>query len=428
MNFSAEIIAVGTELLLGNITNSDAKEISEALSGLGINVYFHTVVGDNPQRLKSAVEIAKSRADIIITTGGLGPTFDDLTKQTVAECFGKALVFHEEEADRIRGYFRGLDRQMTDNNLAQAYLPENCTILVNSCGTAPGCAFESGGKHVIMLPGPPRECGAMLHSGAVPYLRNLSDSEIVSHNIRIFGMGESAVEDKLRPLMTALDNPTLAPYAKTGEVSLRVTAKAKTHEEADRMMKPVIAQVSKTLGDYIYGIDVDSLEEAVLQLLIKKKLTLAAAESCTGGLFSKRITDIPGASQAFIGSVVSYAIEAKTSVLGVSPDLITQFGAVSRETAQAMANGALKLLKADLAVGITGVAGPGSDEKGNAVGTVFVALASAEKTFCRALQLGNDRDRVRITAAHHAFDMLRRYLTGAAIGDMEHFSAFHRLK
>jgi nicotinamide-nucleotide amidase len=429
MNYTAEIIAVGTDLLLGNIVNSDAKDISEALAALGINVYFHTVVGDNPQRLKCAVEIAKSRSDIIITTGGLGPTFDDLTKQTVAECFGKKLIYLEEEANRIKNYFKGLNNvKMTDNNLAQAYLPEGCTVLKNSCGTAPGCAFESEGKHVIMLPGPPRECGAMLHSGAVPYLRKLSDSEIVSHNISIFGMGESAVEDKLRPLMTSLDNPTLAPYAKTGEVSLRVTAKAKSREEADRMMLPVIEQVKEILGDYIYGVDVNSLEEAVLQLLLEKRQTLAAAESCTGGLFSKRITDIPGASQAFLGGVVSYSSDVKISVLGVSENLISKQGAVSDETARAMAKGVRELLKADLAVGITGVAGHGRDDKGNTVGTVFVALASAEKTFCRALRLGSDRDRIRVTAAHHAFDMLRRYLTGAAIGDMEQFSAFYRLK
>ncbi len=379
--------------------------------------------------MKSAVEIAKTRADILITTGGLGPTFDDLTKQTVAACFGKKLVFHEEEAERIRGYFRKLSNlNMTENNLAQAYLPEGCTVLKNTCGTAPGCAFEAEGKHVIMLPGPPRECSAMLHLSAVSYLKKLSDAEIVSHSIRIFGMGESAVEDLLRPLMTSLENPTLAPYAKTGEVSLRVTAKAKTRKEAEAMMQPVIVQVKETLGDYVYGIDVESLEDAVLKLLTEKALTLSAAESCTGGLFSKRITDIPGASRVFSGSVVSYSSDVKSALLKVPPEVIRQLGAVSRETAEAMAKGARALFGTDLSVGITGVAGPGPDENGNAAGTVFVALSTPEKTFCRALSLGSDRDRVRTTAAHHAFDLLRRYMTGIPIADMEHFTAFHRQK
>lgn len=416
MKHTAEIICVGTELLLGNIVNTDAQEISEALSELGINVYFHTVVGDNPQRLKSAVEIAKTRADIIITTGGLGPTYDDLTKQTLAECFGKKLIFHEKEAERIRSFFRGLGNMaMTENNLAQAYFPEDCIILENPVGTAPGCAFESGGMHVIMLPGPPNECRTMLRSGAVPYLKKLSDSEIISHNINIFGLGESAVEDMLRPLMLSLENPTLAPYAKTGEVSLRLTAKAKTRAEAEELMQPILAKVKDILGDYVYDVDSAGMEDTVFRLMKEKRLTLSAAESCTGGLFSKRITDIPGASQIFTGSVVSYSNPVKTGLLGVPAELLADKGAVSPETALAMAEGSRKLLHSDLAVGITGVAGPGPDEDGNNPGTVFVALSSEKGAFCRKLNLGTERNRVRTLAVHHAFDMIRRHLTGLSV-------------
>jgi nicotinamide-nucleotide amidase len=416
MNYTAEIICVGTELLLGNTVNADARDISEALSELGINVYFHTVVGDNPQRLKSAVEIAKTRADIIITTGGLGPTYDDLTKQTLADCFGKKLVFHEKEARRIRDFFRRLDNMaMTENNLAQAYFPEGSIIFENSIGTAPGCAFDSGGKHVIMLPGPPGECKAMLRSGAIPYLKKLSDSEILSHNINIFGLGESAVEDMLRPLMISLENPTLAPYAKTGEVSLRLTAKAKNRDEAEELMKPVLEKVKDILGDYIYDVDSAGLENTVLRLMQERNLTLSAAESCTGGLLSKRITDIPGASNVFLGSIVSYSNPVKTGLLGVPAALIAERGAVSSETAVAMAEGARELLNTDLAVGITGVAGPGPDEQGNNAGTVFVALSGEKDTCFRSLKLGTDRNRVRIMAVHHAFDMIRRYLTGLSV-------------
>ncbi|NLB28883.1 MAG: CinA family nicotinamide mononucleotide deamidase-related protein, partial [Clostridiales bacterium] len=269
MSHVAEIIAVGTELLLGNTVNTDARDVSIALSRLGINVYFHTVVGDNPERVKQAVAVAKSRADIIITTGGLGPTYDDLTKQTVAEAFGKKLIFHEDEAEKIRTFFANRlgASAMTENNLRQAFFPEGCVIFDNGSGTAPGCAFESEGKHVLMLPGPPHECRAMIETGLVPYLKKLSGDEIFSKNIHIYGMGESSVEAKLADIMEKSENPTLAPYAKEGEVILRVTARAKTRSEAESMMEPMIARVYDTLGDVIYGIDTESLEKTVVDLL-----------------------------------------------------------------------------------------------------------------------------------------------------------------
>lgn len=417
MNHVAEIVSVGTELLLGNTTNTDARDISIMLSEIGINVYYHTVVGDNPTRLKAAVDIAKSRADIIITTGGLGPTFDDLTKQTLAEAFGVKLIFSEEEAERIRSYFerRLHNIEMTENNLQQAYLPENCTVFHNEWGTAPGCAFVADNTTVIMLPGPPRECVSMFKYCAVPYLKAMSDSEIRSHNIRIFGMGESSVEDKLRPMMLRMENPTLAPYAKEGEVMLRVTAKAETKDEADRLMEPAIEEVQRILGDVIYGIDVDSLEKTVIDLLLERDLTVAAAESCTGGMLAKRLTDIPGASGAFMGGGVTYSNNAKYELADVDPEFLAENGPYNRETALMMAEGIKNRLDADIGIGITGLAGPGSDETDLIPGTAFVALSTPDGSCCRSLQLGDGRERIRIMATNHALDMVRRYLTGLPI-------------
>ena len=414
MAHTAEIIAVGTELLLGNTANTDAQDVSLALSELGINVFFHTVVGDNPERLKQALEIAKGRADIIITTGGLGPTFDDLTKQTLAEAFGKKLVFDENVAQQIRDFFKKRlnNAEMTENNLQQAYFPEGCELFENGVGTAPGCAFESGGKHVLMLPGPPRECRAMLKDCAAPYLKRLSESEICSHNIHIFGMGESAVEARLREMMENLRNPTLAPYAKDSEVMLRLTAKAASKEEAEALMGPVLQKVRQVLGDIIYGVDTGSLENTAAGLLIGRGMTLAAAESCSGGLFSKRLTDIPGASKFFMGGVVAYTEEAKTSLLGIDPELIKSYGTVSREVAFAMADGVRQRLGADIGVGITGIAGPEGDGSGQEPGTVFAALVTADKSFCRDLRLFFERERIRYASASHALDMVRRFLTG----------------
>lgn len=411
----AEILSVGTELLLGNTVNTDARDISEYLSALGINVGWHTVVGDNPARLTDAVNIAKARADLIITTGGLGPTCDDLTKQVLAAAFGIELYFDETEAERIRSYFsRRSGRPMTENNLQQAWLPVGCTVFANLWGTAPGCAFEKDGVRVLMLPGPPRECRAMFENCAMPYLRALGEGEIVSHNLRIFGRGESEVEFPLRERMNTMHNPTLAPYAKEGEMFLRVTAKAATREEAERMMEPVIAELRESLGAVVYGVDATSLEAVVSDLLREKGLTLAAAESCTGGLLSKRMTDLPGASEVFRGGAVVYATDSKTSLLGVPAALIEEKGVVSREVALSLAENIRTTFVADFGIGITGLAGPDGDGV-HPVGTVFVALAAADDSFVREIHGGRDRDRIRTMAASHALDMLRRYMTGLPV-------------
>ena len=413
MSHTAELIAVGTELLLGSIVNSDAQMVSRELSALGINVFYHTVVGDNPQRLEAAVNIAKARADIIITTGGLGPTCDDLTKQTLARCFGKELVFDQRSMDRIVAYFdRMKGRKLTENNRQQAYLPEGCTIFDNDWGTAPGCAFEAEGTHVIMLPGPPSECTPMFRQWAVPYLKSLSEGAIVSRSLRLFGTGESMVESQLREKMNAMTNPTLAPYAKEGEVELRITAKADTEEQAAALIDPVEEELHARFGKLVYGTDVNSLEEVVLSLLKERGLTLSCAESCTGGLVAKRITDLPGASQVFRGGVVSYTNEVKAAVLGVPRELLDREGAVSAPVAKAMAEGVRKAAGSDLAVATTGVAGPDPDDRGNPVGLVFVALATEEGTFVKEQHLGGTRARVRTTAASCALNLARLWLQG----------------
>lgn len=414
MSHTVEILSVGTELLLGDIANTDAQMLSQGLSALGLNVYYHTVVGDNPQRAKEAVQLARKRADIIITTGGLGPTCDDLTKNVLAEAFGKELVFHEESAQRIRSYFERSKRPMTENNLQQAMLPEGCTVLTNDWGTAPGCAFEADGVHVIMLPGPPSECKPMFQYQAVPYLQKLSEGMIVSHTLKLFGIGESAMEAQLREQMNTMSNPTLAPYAKEGECELRVTAKANTDEEAQALLNPTVEQIKALFGAKVYGVDLGSLEEAVFLQLKERGLTIGTAESCTGGLMAKRLTDLPGSSQVFQGGVVTYTNQMKEQLLGVSKTLLEQYGAVSEPVAAAMAEGARQLLGCDIALSSTGVAGPDRDDRGNEVGTMFVAIATPEGTYVRALHLGDRpvRARLRTQTAHHAFDLARRYLSG----------------
>lgn len=416
MSHTAELIAVGTELLLGNIANTDAQMISEGLSQLGINVYYHTVVGDNPQRVRDAVEIARKRADILITTGGLGPTCDDLTKVAIAQAFGKELVFHEESAQRIRDRFAALGRPITENNYQQAMIPEGATVLPNDWGTAPGVAFEAEGTHVILLPGPPRECEMMFRHRAVPYLKALSDGVIVSRTIKTFGIGESAAEAKLRDLMNALHNPTLAPYAKPTGTELRITAHAQTEEEALSLIVPIEEQVKERLGDVVIGVDVSSLEEVCLALLKEKGLTVGTAESCTGGLIAKLLTDLPGSSAVFRGGVVSYCDGVKAGALGVPYDLLDQYGAVSAQVAEAMALGAREALGCDIALSATGVAGPDTDDRGNPVGLVYLGIAWAGGCHVAVYQGGKvERERIRRQSAQTALDLLRRHLTGVPL-------------
>ena len=413
--YNTEILSVGTELLLGHITNTDARDISEMLSKIGVNVRYHTVVGDNPQRLRDCVEIAKRRADIIITTGGLGPTCDDLTKQILAEAFGLRLVESTAERNSLYEYIRG-GKNFTPNNFSQALIPEGAEIFHNNWGTAPGCAFEKDGTIVLMFPGPPNECVPMFRTYGVPYLCRLSEEQIVSHSVRIFGLGESAVDQIFRDEMDRMSNPTMAPYAKECDCLLQITAKAKSEAEAEEMMAPVIAHVRERLGDLVYGMDIESVEEAVFPLLKERGLHFAAAESCTGGDIARRMTEIPGASSVFVGGCVTYTNEAKAKLLGIDPALIEANGAVSFPVAKEMAERVRALTGAEIGVGVTGLAGPDGDGV-HPVGTVFVSLAVEGQTWVKELRLGEKRTRsfIRRMAGNHIFDMMRRWLTGLPV-------------
>ena len=412
---NTEILSVGTELLLGHVTNTDARDLSEMLSRIGINVKYHTVVGDNPERLRDCVQIARQRADILITTGGLGPTCDDLTKQVLAEAFGLRLIQNEAELRGLYDYIHN-SSHYTANNLSQAMLPEGCTVFHNKWGTAPGCAFRAGGKIVLMFPGPPNECVPMFREYGIPYLRSLSDEQIVSHSVRIFGIGESAVDDIFAGEMNTMVNPTMAPYAKECDCLLQITAKAKSEAEAEAMIRPVAKHVKERLGDWVYGTDVECLEEAVLPLLLERNLTFAAAESCTAGELAKRFTDIPGASAAFVGGAVVYTNGAKARILGLDPDMIEEKGAVSIEVARALAENVRTLTGADIGIGVTGLAGPDGDGV-HEVGTVFVSMAVDGKTYVRSLHMGTKRTRsfIRRMSGNHAFDMMRRWLLGLEV-------------
>lgn len=411
MPHQAEILAVGTELLLGNITNTNAQFLSELLASAGIDVLYHTAVGDNPRRLRQAVEIARGRCDLLVFTGGLGPTYDDMTKETVAEAFGLALEYHPEVMEEIQRYFDNVfHRPMPACNRRQAMLPQGCTVLHNPVGTAPGCIFTADGVTAVLLPGVPHECRYLAEHALLPWLQGCSGGVIRSHDLRVFGLTEPRVQELLGDLMDRAENPSLAPYAKPGEVMLRLTAKGESPQDCQERMAPLFWEVRSRLEDCLYGVDVSSLEEVVITRLRQKGLTLSAAESCTGGLIAKRLTDVAGASAAFLGGVVSYTNGVKAGVLGVPRDLLDRYGAVSAPVARAMAEGVRRVTGSDLSVSVTGLAGPDGDDRGNPVGTVYLGLSLPGETLVRRLALGGDRSRIRLLAASNALDMIRRHL------------------
>lgn len=407
----AEIISVGTELLLGKTVNTDTTIVAQELSGIGIDLLYAATVGDNPERLKKAVVDALERSDLLITTGGLGPTGDDLTKETVAEAAGKKLVLHEASYQRLLSQFP--EGKMSENMVKQVYLPEGCDVLLNDNGTAPGCVFAtSEGKLVMMFPGPPSELEPMLKNYAIPYLCKGDEAVIASHNIHVYGRGEAPVAMMIEDLMEGT-NPTVAPYAKEGEMFVRVTAKAESMEKADEMCSPIIDEIKKRVGNFVYSVDIESLEELVVKELKENGMTLATAESCTGGWLAKRITDVAGSSEVFETGCVTYANKTKEKLLGVSHETLEKFGAVSEETAREMAEGAVRLAGSNLGIGITGIAGPdgGTDEK--PVGLIYIALSDGTNTFVTARKpFGRLKMREwhRYVAASHALDMVRRYI------------------
>lgn len=405
-----ELISVGTEILLGDILNTDAQYLSKELAKLGISVIHQSTVGDNRGRLLAQLDEAAKRSDIIILSGGLGPTPDDLTKEVCCEFFGKGMFLHEPTVEKIKEYFRSKGIEMAQNNLKQAMLPKDCVIFPNDNGTAPGMAIEKDGVHILVLPGPPRELKPMFQNCAVPYLMQFSDRIIVSHNIRTFGIGESSMAERVNDLFDA-QNPTVAPYAKDGEALLRVTAMAKTKEDAEGLCEPIIEEIKKRLDAYVYGVDYNCIEEAVVGMLKEHHLKIATAESCTGGLIAKRITDVPGASEVFECGIISYANGIKHKVLGVSEDDLNKYGAVSEPVAKQMAQGALKVSGADIAVSVTGIAGPDSDSTGKPVGLVYIGLADKENVWVREIRTSRrDRSYNRYVSASNALDMIRLYI------------------
>ncbi len=405
-----ELISVGTEILLGDILNTDAQFLSIELAKLGISVIHQSTVGDNRERLLEQLNEAAKRSDIIILSGGLGPTPDDLTKEVCCEFFGKEMLLHEPTVEKIKNYFSAKGMEMTQNNLKQAMFPKDSVIFPNNNGTAPGMAIEKDGVHILVLPGPPRELKPMFKDSALPYLMRFSDKIIVSHNIRTFGIGESAMAEKVNDLFDS-ENPTVAPYAKDGEALLRVTAMADTKDEAEELCKPVISEICSRLGDYVYGLDYSCIEEAVVKMLKSRNLKVATAESCTGGLIAKRITDISGSSQIFECGIVSYANEIKHKVLGVSADDLEKYGAVSEPVARQMAQGALRVSGADIAVSVTGIAGPESDSTNKPVGLIYIGLADKDNVWVKELRTSRkDRSYNRYVSASNAFNMIRLYL------------------
>lgn len=411
--FVAEILCVGTELLLGDIVNTNAAFLSERLASLGFAVYHHSVVGDNPDRLRDALSLSLSRSDLVITSGGLGPTKDDLTKETVAEYFGLPLEMHESSLADIRDYFARTGRVMSDNNKKQALMPRGATVFPNRHGTAPSLAVSDGGKTVIMLPGPPVELIPIFDEEVVPYLRAMSSSAIVSKNVNIFGMGESSVAQKLDALLCESLNPTVAPYCKEGEVRLRVTAKAESAAIASKMCDRVVGEILESeIGEYIYAIDAESMERVLVERLRKAGKTLSVAESCTGGLISKRITDIPGCSDVFVGGCVTYSNDVKQKLLGVKAETLASFGAVSSQTAIEMARGVRERTGSDIGISASGIAGPGGGSEEKPVGTVFLGISTEKGEAFRALSLSPRRNReyIRIVSATNAYDMVLKAL------------------
>lgn len=405
----AELICVGTELLMGQILNTNAQFIAKELAPRGIDMYHQIVVGDNPQRLTEVVRTALSRADILLFSGGLGPTDDDLTKETVCNALGLELVLYDDEWQKILDYFESKGRTVASNNKKQAMFPPNAHILDNPNGTAPGCLIEKDGKTIIFMPGPPRELCPMFVNHVIPYLQGKSGHLLYSREIRIFGMGESEVAQKLGEIFDS-SNPTVAPYVKTGEVTLRVTAQCQTEQAGLLLVAPMVTRIKEILGDLVYSTDGETLALVCHNALIAQNKSLSVAESCTGGLLASAFVDIPNSSRYFIEGAVTYSNDAKLRRLGVRPSTLKKHGAVSAECAKEMAEGVRRTSNTELALSTTGIAGPdgGTDEK--PVGLVYIALATPQGTSVKELRLFGDRDRIRLTAVLNSLDMLRRYM------------------
>lgn len=403
----AEIITVGTEILLGDIVNTNSQFLAKELASLGLDVYYQSTVGDNESRLMDTLNESLDRSDIIITTGGLGPTNDDITKEVAAKCFNQELVFYNDIWKDIKQYFEKIGVEPTENNKKQAYFPKDCIILNNSNGTAPGAILKKENKIIIVLPGPPKEMIPMFNNELKKYLENLTDYKLISRTLRFFGIGESELEDKLSDIINNQTNPTIAPYAKEGEVTLRITAKSYTKDDADNLIDEVENKIKTLVGKYLYGYGETTLEETVAKLLVEKNLTIAVSESCTGGMVSSTLIDYPGISQVFMEGCVTYSNEAKMSRLGVKKETLDSFGAVSTETAIEMAKGVAMNLKTNVGLSTTGIAGPGGGTTEKPVGLVYIGLYINGKTKVKKLNLAGSREKIRVKATKEALNFLR---------------------
>ena len=409
-----ELISVGTEILLGNIVNTNATYLAEKCALLGCSLYHQTVVGDNEERMEEAIRQAIERADIVILTGGLGPTKDDLTKEVTAKVFGRKLYMDEHSKARIQDYFEKIkSKKVTENNWKQALVPEGAIVIDNLNGTAPGLILEDKerGKAAILIPGPPNEMKPMFEHDIAPYLNKKQPEGIYSHMVKVCGIGESRAETMVADLMDAQTNPTLAPYAKTGEVHFRVTARACSEEAAEKLMEPMIEEMKKRFGDAVYTTEENvTLEESVIRLLEEKKMTVTTAESCTGGKLSGRLLNVSGASGVYNEGYITYANASKEKILGVKHETLETYGAVSEQTAAEMALGATKAAGADAALSVTGIAGPGGGTAEKPVGLVYIGCAVNGEVTVREYRFTGNREKNRDYAVARAITLLREEL------------------
>lgn len=383
------ILSVGTEILFGQIVNTNTVYLSQQMNMLGFDVMYHYTVGDNPKRVEEMIDLAFQDCDLILTTGGLGPTQDDLTKEVACKALDDTLVMMDDVLEEITKYFKTLGRKMTENNKKQAIMPSRATVFHNDAGTAPGFALEKDGKYIICMPGPPREMKRMFQKSVVPFLQSMIDGALYYRQIRFFGIGESMLETQLLDLIDNQTDPTLATYAKEGECSLRIASKRATEEEAEHAVDEMLEKVKERVGHYIYSCDDEELAQVVADRLMEQGLTLSSAESCTGGMFASTMTDIPGISQCFDRGLVTYSNQAKMEELGVSAGTLEKFGAVSEETALEMVEGLKRVSGSDVCISVTGIAGPGGGSEEKPVGLVYIGFSYGDKKICKKIQMRN---------------------------------------
>ena len=383
------ILSVGTEILFGQIVNTNTVYLSQQMNMLGFDVMYHYTVGDNPKRVEEMIDLAFQDCDLILTTGGLGPTQDDLTKEVACKALDDTLVMMDDVLEEITKYFKTLGREMTENNKKQAIMPSRATVFHHDAGTAPGFALEKDGKYIICMPGPPREMKRMFQKSVVPFLQSMIDGALYYRQIRFFGIGESMLETQLLDLIDNQTDPTLATYAKEGECSLRIASKRATEEEAEHAVDEMLEMVKERVGHYIYSCDDEELAQVVADRLMEQGLTLSSAESCTGGMFASTMTDIPGISQCFDRGLVTYSNQAKMEELGVSAGTLEKFGAVSEETALEMVEGLKRVSGSDVCISVTGIAGPGGGSEEKPVGLVYIGFSYGDKKICKKIQMRN---------------------------------------